>query len=79
MTLVLKPDRVLDCRGQFCPTPVLRAREEIDQLQSGQVLQVLASDPASREDISRWARRTGHELLETREEGGELTFLIRKS
>ena len=79
MTQVLKPDRVLDCRGQFCPAPVLRVREEIDQLQSGQVLQVLASDPASREDISRWAKRTGHELLEIREEGGELAFLIRRS
>jgi tRNA 2-thiouridine synthesizing protein A len=78
MTVVLKPDRVLDCRGQSCPAPVLRAREEIDRLQSGQVLQVLASDAASREDISRWARRTGHALLELREERGELSFLIRK-
>ena len=79
MAVVLKPDRVLDTRGQFCPAPVLRAREEIDQLESGQVLQILASDPASREDISRWARRASHELLELREEGSELTFLIGKS
>lgn len=78
MTIALKPDRVLDTRGQFCPAPVLRARYEIDQMESGQVLQVLASDQASREDISRWARRAGHKLLELREEGGELTFLIRK-
>ena len=78
MTLVLSPDRVLDCRGQFCSAPVLRAREEIDRLARGQVLQVMTSDPASREDISRWAKRTGHELLELREEGSGLTFLIRK-
>ena len=78
MAVALKPDRVLDCRNQFCPAPVLRAREEIDHLESGQVLQVMASDPASREDITRWAKRTGHELLELREEGVELTFLIRK-
>ena len=78
MAVALKPDRILDCRNQFCPAPVLRSRAEIDQLESGQVLQVMASDPASREDISRWATRTGHELLELREEGGELTFLIRK-
>ena len=79
MTIVIKPDRVLDCRGQFCPAPVLRVREEIDRMESGQVLQVLASDPAAREDISRWAKRTGHELLEIREEGGELAFLLRRS
>jgi tRNA 2-thiouridine synthesizing protein A len=78
MTVVLKPDRILDCRTQFCPAPVLRARAEIDELERGQVLQIMASDPASREDISRWAKRTGHELLELREDGGELTFLIRK-
>jgi TusA-related sulfurtransferase len=78
MAVALKPDRILDCRNQFCPAPVLRARAEIDQLDSGQVLQVTASDPASREDISRWAKRTGHELLELREEGVDLTFLIRK-
>ena len=78
MAVTLKPDRILDCRNQFCPAPVLRAREEIDHLDSGQVLQVMASDPASREDITRWAKRTGHELLELREEGVELTFLIRK-
>jgi TusA-related sulfurtransferase len=78
MTVGLKPNRILDCRGQFCPAPVLRARAEIDHLESGQVLQVVASDPASREDISRWAKRTGHQLLELREDAGELTFLIRK-
>jgi TusA-related sulfurtransferase len=79
MAVALKPDRVLDARGQFCPAPVLRAREAIDHLETGQVLQVIASDPASREDITRWAKRTGHQLLELREEAGELTFLIRKS
>jgi len=79
MTVALKPDRILDCRGQFCPAPVLRARAEIDHLESGQVLQILASDPASREDITRWAKRAGHQLLDLREEEGELTFLIRKS
>lgn len=79
MTVALQPDRILDTRGQFCPAPVLRARAEIDHLESGQVLQIIASDPASREDIARWAKRTGHQLLERREERGELTFLIRKS
>jgi tRNA 2-thiouridine synthesizing protein A len=78
MAVALEPDRILDCRNQFCPAPVLRAREEIDHMESGQVLQVMASDPASREDVSRWAKRTGHELLDLHEEGGELTFLIRK-
>ncbi len=78
MTVALKPDRVLDMRGQFCPAPVLQARAEIDQLQSGQVLELLATDPASREDVPRWAKRTGNQVLELHQEGGDLTFLIRK-
>lgn len=79
MAVALKPDLVLDTRGQFCPAFVLRAREEIDQLDSGQVLQVPALDPASREDITRWAKRAGHKLLELRQEGSDLTFLIGRS
>ena len=78
MAAVLQPDRVLDCRGQYCPAPVLRAREEIDQLQTGQVLQVVCSDPASREDIARWAKRAGHELVGLNEEDGALVFYVKK-
>ena len=78
MGAVPHPDRVLDCRGQYCPAPILRAREEIDRLQAGQVLQVVCSDPASREDISRWAKRAGHELLALNEEDGALAFYVKK-
>ena len=79
MTTVLQPDRVLDCRGQYCPAPVLRAREEMDQLLSGQVLQILCTDPASREDIARWAKRAGHELLALNEEDGSIVFYVKRS
>jgi tRNA 2-thiouridine synthesizing protein A len=79
MTVALGSDRVLDARGQFCPAFVLRAREEIDQLENGQVLQGPASNPASREDITRWAKRAGHKLLELGQEGSDMTFLIRRS
>ena len=78
MTTLVQPDRALDCRGQYCPAPVLRAREEMDGLQPGQVLQIVCTDPASREDIARWAKRAGHELLGLDEEKQALVFYVKK-
>ncbi len=71
-------DAELDCVGLYCPIPVASTREEIDELDEGQVLKVMADDPAAEEDITRWARRTGNELLSLEKEGAIMTFLIRK-
>ncbi len=72
------PDRTLDCIGLYCPEPVFRTREEIDRLGVGDVLEVMADDPASEEDIPRWAKRSGHELLDMQKEGDQIYFLVRK-
>lgn len=48
------PDAELDCVGLFCPIPIALTKEEIEQLQPGQVLMVEADDPAAEEDIKRW-------------------------
>lgn len=74
-----KADRVLDCIGLFCPVPVLRTREEIDKMNVGQVLAVLADDPAAEEDIRSWAKRTGHEILEMKRESDHVRVLVRKT
>ncbi len=74
-----RPDRELDCLGLYCPEPVFRTRQEIDKLAAGQVLEVVADDPAAEEDIKRLVKRLGHELLELRNEHGRLHFLIKKT
>ncbi|MEM2925449.1 MAG: sulfurtransferase TusA family protein [Methanocellales archaeon] len=74
----MKPDRTLDCIGLYCPVPVFKTREEMDKLEAGEILEVLADDPAAEEDIRRWAKRTGNELLELKKEGRIIRFLIRK-
>lgn len=58
--------------------PIFRTREEIDKLEAGEVLEILADDPAAEEDIKRWAKRTGNEVLEMKKEGSVIRFLIRK-
>ena len=58
--------------------PIAMTKEEIDKIEIGQVLKVEADDPAAEEDIKRWAKRTGHELLRFEKEGATLIFYIRR-
>lgn len=69
----------LDARGLNCPLPILKAKKEINKLESGQVLKIIATDPGSVKDFEAFTKQTGHELLESSENGGEFTFLIKKS
>jgi TusA-related sulfurtransferase len=49
-------DRELDVRGAKCPVPIIKARQELNQLQLGQVLKVLTTDPGSVNDFKGWAK-----------------------
>ncbi len=72
-------DHVLDAQGLQCPLPVLRANKIMKGLAAGAELQVLASDPAAPNDFVSYARITGHELVESRADGGVFTIVLRKS
>jgi tRNA 2-thiouridine synthesizing protein A len=72
------PNAELDCVGLYCPIPIAQTKEEIDKLEIDQVLKVEADDPAAEEDIKRWAKRIGHEIMKFEKEGALLTFYIRK-
>lgn len=73
-----KPSYVLDCVGLYCPIPVLKTRQEIDRLAIGEILEVLADDPASEPDIKAWAKRAGQEIIRIDKEGNYFKFLIKK-
>ena len=64
--------------GLFCPMPIAKTKEEIENLEAGQVLKVEADDPAAEEDISRWAKRAGHEVLKKDKSGNTITFWIKR-
>ncbi len=68
----------LDCIGLYCPEPLFQTRESIDALAVGEVLEVLADDPAAEEDISRFAKRAGHEVVALENDGVQLRVLIRR-
>lgn len=72
-------DQELDASGLNCPLPILRAKKSLAGLQSGQVLHVIATDPGSIKDFQAFAKQTGNELIESKEEGGKFYFLIKKA
>jgi tRNA 2-thiouridine synthesizing protein A len=73
-----KPKKTLDCVGLYCPEPLFQTREQIDSIEVGDILEVLADDPAAEEDLKRFAKRTGNELLSFGNNDGTLRFLIKK-
>jgi TusA-related sulfurtransferase len=77
--LNIKIDQELDCKGLTCPLPVIKTKQAIDKMSIGQVLKMVATDPGSIRDIQAWSKRTGHDLLESRQEDSLFLFLIRKA
>jgi tRNA 2-thiouridine synthesizing protein A len=74
-----KPDISLDCVGLYCPEPVFRTRQEIDKLEAGEVLEVVADDPAAEEDIPRLVKRLGNlKLVDMYKDDDEIHFIIKK-
>jgi len=71
-------DQELDASGLNCPLPILRAKKTLNAMTAGQVLHVIATDPGSVRDFDAFAKQTGNELAESREEGGKFHFLIKK-
>ncbi len=74
----IKPDVVHDVTGTYCPVPVVETSVQIREMKIGQILELIADDPGSVEDIPAWCRSTGQEFLGMFEEDGEFHFFIRK-
>ncbi len=73
-----RPKKVLDCIGLYCPQPLFQTREHIDAIEVGEILEVIADDPAAEEDLKRFAKRTGHKIVKFEKNGDTLRFWIKK-
>jgi tRNA 2-thiouridine synthesizing protein A len=71
-------DKELDASGLNCPLPILKAKKALNDMQPGQVLRIIATDPGSVKDFDAFAKQTGNELMESKEEGGKFYYLIKK-
>lgn len=78
MTDDVTPAQTLDCVGLYCPEPLFQTRESIDAIEVGEVLEVYADDPAAQEDLTRFAKRAGHEVVAVDNDDGLLHILIRR-
>jgi tRNA 2-thiouridine synthesizing protein A len=75
----IKPAGVVDCRGSACPGPLMEAKKAIAGVKVGEVLEILSSDPGTKEDIPLWAKKVGHECLGTLPASGyDRIFVVRK-
>ena len=71
-------DKELDARGLNCPLPILRTTKAPTDMQSGQALKILASDPGSVKDFQTFSCQTGHELVSHAQANKEFTFFMRE-
>ena len=74
----ITPDSTLDAKGLSCPMPLLKTKKEIGKLSSGQILEVLGTDPGSRNDLPGWCEKSGPEFLGEKEDDGFIRFYIKK-
>ncbi|MFP3306211.1 MAG: sulfurtransferase TusA family protein [Thermocladium sp.] len=72
-----QPTRTVDARGLSCPGPITELVKAYRSSKMGDVIEVLATDEGFKQDVQAWIRKTGNELIELREENGEIRALIR--
>ena len=72
-------DAELDARGLNCPLPILRAKKSINELPSGKILHVIATDPGSVKDFEAFCKQTGNQLVSSGQANGAFEFFIKKS
>ena len=77
MTDNIIPDETLDCRGLSCPMPLLKTKKAIGKMRSGQILEVLGTDPGTGNDLPGFAGKSGHEYLGEKDDEGFTRFFLK--
>ena len=74
----MEAHKEIDTRGLNCPLPILKAKKALAEMQTGEILKVVATDPRSTRDFQAFARQTGNELLEQSQAGTEYIHFMRR-
>ena len=75
----LTPDEKLDAAGLTCPLPLLKAKQALNKMESGCILEIISTDASSMRDFEVFSRQSGNELMESKEVDGVFTYLMRKA
>jgi tRNA 2-thiouridine synthesizing protein A len=78
MTVTAPVAKTVDARGLSCPLPIVKTALAIREIGSGDLLEVLATDPGSTKDFTAWTKTTGHELVESSVDGSVFRYVLRK-
>lgn len=70
--------KIVDARGLACPMPIIRTKKAMDELNSGEILEIHATDKGSKNDLTAWVNSTGHQLVKDAKEDGVFKFWIKK-
>ena len=74
----MQTDKELDTSGLNCPLPILKAKKALNDMQSGQTLKVITTDPGAWRDFEAFARQTGNTLLQQDKDGARLVFVLQR-
>jgi tRNA 2-thiouridine synthesizing protein A len=79
MSEEIKVDKVMDLKGLPCPMPVVKISKGIKEVEVGQVVEAVTSDPGALADFPAWAKTSGNEILKTDNTDGVITFYIKRN
>lgn len=79
MSEEIKVDKVMDLKGLPCPMPVVKISKGIKEVEVGQVVEAITSDPGALADFPAWAKTSGNEILKTDNTDGVITFYIKRN
>ncbi|WP_223701395.1 sulfurtransferase TusA family protein [Sutcliffiella deserti] len=71
-------NKVLDAKGLACPMPLVKTKKALNDLNPGEILEVITTDKGAKSDLTAWTKATGNELIDTKEEQDVFTFYIKK-
>jgi tRNA 2-thiouridine synthesizing protein A len=74
----MEVNKILDAKGLACPMPVVKTKKAMNELESGQVLEIHATDKGAKNDLTAWSKSGGHELMKHEVENDLLKFWIKK-
>ncbi len=74
----IKSNLQIDTSGKCCPMPMVETNKAMKGLNAGDVLEIIATDPATQQDIPSWCERQGHQLLESEHQAQNYIYRIKK-
>lgn len=70
--------KVMDLKGLACPMPVVKVSKGIKEVEIGEIIEAISTDPGSLTDFPAWARTSGNEIVDTLQSDGEIKFYIKR-